>query len=340
MNSRLKNIQRTFVVSIISLGILSVVGLGLVLSATSAINLREQVSPLELNNLTENYPEVSAYLETQKHAEQHFITIANLIKSDQQSLILRALLFTGIPMLILSSVLGYIVARQLLEPVEKTFESQEQFLQDASHEMRNPLAALSAVAQEAKLATRAEDQKRAINSLDRQVSQLIKLNEDLLTLERAKTSDRSSERINASELLQDIIDSITPQATLQKIKIVSKITPDAYVQLSSKDFICVARNLIDNAVKYSSAKSSISVHLSVSKSNVTLSVQDKGIGIPAAQLTNIGQRFFRGSNVGRTSGTGLGMAIVNQIADTHGLQIAIDSVLGKGTDVTIQFPSR
>ena len=84
MNQKLHSIRRTFVISIVALATGSVLALGGVLYATSAIGLRQSVSPAQLNDLTRGYPEVAAYIQTQKAAEPHFTKLATLVKTDQQ----------------------------------------------------------------------------------------------------------------------------------------------------------------------------------------------------------------------------------------------------------------
>lgn len=344
MNQKLKNIQKTFIISIISLTFVSVVSLGAVLFATNAVTLRHTVSSTELHSLTKSYPEVEAYLDSQKKAEPHFIRIANLVKSDQQRLLGRALFYTGVPILVLSVLLAYILAKRLVSPVEESFNAQERFLQDASHEMRNPLAALFAVVQDAQHDANAKgapaSTRKNLRTIEQQTQQLVKLNEDLLQLERSKTNHDRAKVIDISELLLDVIDSKTAQATVRGIKFKNNISPKISLVMTDVDWVCIAQNLIDNAIKYSKDSGVISIGLAQKKQQVVLTVHDRGIGIPADQIDHIGQRFFRSNNVGRTPGTGLGMAIVHQILESYNGTMDIASKPGKGSTFTITLPSK
>ncbi len=340
MQERLKTIQKTFVTSIVLLATVSVVALAAVLYTTNAIRLHRSVSATHLQSLTQGYPELTTYIQSQKAAEPHFIRIANLVKADQQRLIGRALLYTGVPILLASGIIGYLVARRLLQPVEESFASQERFLQDASHEMRNPLAAVSAVIQQAKANPNPTTQSRALNALDGQIAHLVKLNEDLLTLERSKQLAKPVNRTNASELLHDVIESMLAQANKLKVTIKSTIQPDVLVGLTDQDYVCMVRNIIENAIKYSPVNATIRVQLRIIKNRVVITVKDKGIGIPSSQLPHIGERFYRAQNVGRKPGTGLGLAIVRQIVHSGKGDISIQSVQDKGTTVTITLPLR
>lgn len=311
--------------------------MGVVLFATSSIRLDRSINSTQLHQLTSSNQELESYLTSQKHADPHFVTIANLVQSDQQSAITRALLFTGLPILIIGGVSGYIVARKLLKPVEDTFASQERFLQDASHEMRNPLAVLSAVSQQAMKSTDQNEQKHALRTLDRQIQHLVKLNEDLLLLERSKNIDKQTKQTNISELLLDTIDSITPQASKENIRLSSSVQNNAFTIINDQDFVCVLRNLLDNAVKYSPKNGEIKITLKKLRQQIRIDIKDKGIGIAKEELDHLGERFFRGKNVGRIHGTGLGYAIIYELARKYRFEVKIQSKEKKGTTVTLLF---
>jgi signal transduction histidine kinase len=340
MDQKLKNIQNSFILSIVALAVLSVISLGAVLYATNAIDIRKNVTSSELHQLTENFPAVESYLQSQKNAEPHFIKIANLVKSDQQALLGRALFYTGIPILLFSGLLAYFLARKLVRPVEKTFSDQERFLQDASHEMRNPLAALYAVVQDARSSESPKDKDKALDTIDRQVKQLVKLNDDLLLIERSKQKTSNLTSINVSDLTLDVIDSVYAQANQRRIQLKKSIEQNVLIPYDDKDWVCIVRNIIENAIKYSPDKSKIAISLNANKANIVFTVKDSGIGIPESEITNLGDRFYRGKNVGRIGGTGLGLAIVYQIVHKYQGSIDISSKLQKGTTVTIKLPKK
>lgn len=338
MDQKLKNIQNSFIISIVGLAVLSVISLGTVLYATNAIDLRQNVTSSELHKLTENFPAVESYLQSQKKAEPHFIKIANLVKSDQQALLGRALIFTGIPILLFSILLAYFLARKLVRPVEQTFADQERFLQDASHEMRNPLAALYAVVQDARSSDNPKEKDKALTTIDRQVKQLVKLNDDLLLIERSKQKLVNLPAINISDLTLDVLDSVYAQANLRSIVLKDSIDSNVLIPVNDKDWVCLVRNIIENAIKYSPDKSKVMIALKKNKTNVTFEVKDKGIGIPENEIANLGERFYRSKNVGRIGGTGLGLAIVYQIVHKYNGTVHINSKVQKGTTVTITLP--
>ncbi len=340
MKAKLLATRRLFVVSIISLVTATVLVLSGALYAVNVVRIHTNVSSTKIHELTRDYPAVADYLVSQKKSEAHFVTIANLVKADQQRLLGRALLLAIVPVLVLASLTGYFLARRLLAPVDDAFASKERFLQDAAHEMRNPLAAMLAVVQQArdKNLTK-DDQAKALATLERQTGQLVKLNEDLLLLERVRDA-RDSKLLDVSELLLDVVDSMQPQAKAHKLKILRSVEPHVRARIKDADFVCMARNIIENAIKYSKKDSQrVKVALKKTKYGVLLSVVDNGIGIPMAEHNRIGERFFRAKNVGKIGGTGLGLAIVDALVSSYDGKLDIQSRPGKGTVVTILLRS-
>ena len=101
----------------------------------------------------------------------------------------------------------------------------------------------------------------------------------------------------------------------------------------------VLANVLGNAIKYSAAGRAIRVRVDQEDGMAVLAVQDQGIGIPAADLPHVFERFHRAGNVsGRTPGTGLGLASARQIVEQHGGMIMVESQEGAGSTVTIRLP--
>jgi signal transduction histidine kinase len=97
-------------------------------------------------------------------------------------------------------------------------------------------------------------------------------------------------------------------------------------------------NLLSNAVKYSPSGGTVHFNLACEQEKAIFQVQDKGIGIPAAEQANLFDAFHRASNVGTISGTGLGLAIAKKSVDLHGGKIAVNSEVGVGTTFIVTIP--
>jgi signal transduction histidine kinase len=338
MEQRIKRIRQLFTFSIVGLCVASMAMLLGTLYITSSISFDKSASAVQLESLTADYPAVAAYLQQEKKSEAHFITIANLVKQDQQRLLGKAALLVALPLLAASALLGYFLARYLLQPVKETFASQERFLQDAAHELRNPLATMSAVIQQARQSKTDTDITKSLSILERQTNHLVRINEDLLFLESKHQTNEPP--IAADELLRDVAETLQPLASAQKIRIKVDIPKDGVVlDVRKNDFICLARNLLENAIKYSgdSKKRTVTVSLRKDIKHAVLTVKDNGIGIAKEDLPYMGQRFYRGRNVARREGTGLGLAIVYKVAAVYDAEVDIDSVESKGTTVSVGF---
>jgi signal transduction histidine kinase len=204
-------------------------------------------------------------------------------------------------------------------------------VQDAAHELRNPLAALTAALQQTK------QTGPLITIFKRQTKRLIHINEDLLFLERRTKQEPI--KVNVSELLQDVIEELQPLAHKKSIQIEQKIQENVHKTIAPNDYVRLVKNIIDNALKYSPKNSNIHISQEKIKNTVTIIVEDHGIGIPATDKNSIGDRFFRASNTGEIDGTGLGLAIVKKILNSYGGSIQIESKQNSGTIVTITLPT-
>ncbi len=334
MQHSIARVRRLFTVTIVGLCVASMASLLLVLYVASGISFSDTTSPQELTSLTKDYPAVAEYLRDQKKSEAHFITLANLIKDDQQQLLGKTALLATIPVLLASAVLGYFLARYLLGPVAEAYASQERFLQDAAHELRNPLATMSAAIQQARQP--GADVSKQLAVLERQTNHLVHINEDLLFLER--NQQREATPIDITELLRDVAETMQPLANKRNSKVLVK-GKTALLAMHPDDFVSLARNLLENAVKYSKETTHGRVVASVVQTvrTTSLTVTDSGIGIPPTEIPHIGKRFYRATNVARREGNGLGFAIISKVAADYKADVKIDSVLGKGTTVTVTF---
>lgn len=277
--------------------------------------------------------ELSAYIEDQQAYEAHFVNFASAIKQQDARELSRSLFISALVVLVIGLVVAYLIAKVLMKPVREAYESQERFLQDAAHELRNPLAVMAVALQQHKNKT---PNSELVTIFRRQTRRLVAINEDLLFLERKRTD--IAEQLNVSELLQDVIEQLSPIAASKDITISSKIQDNIFAKMSAEDYIRITKNIVDNAIKYSPHKTTVTVEQVYEKSSIHLVVRDQGIGIPPSDLKNIGERFFRASNVGERDGTGLGIAIIKKILHRYAGTFSISSDK-HGTKVHIRIPT-
>ena len=330
-NRQLSSISRRLTLIIVGLSVFSVLLLSLFLWQSNTIRFSDDVSSGELHSIVEDSPAVVEYLEQEKDFEAHFVSIASLVKNDSQKSLGQTLLITTVPVIIVAAVIGFLVSRIVMRPVKESYESQERFLQDAAHELRNPLAAMSLALENEKTNGNNEFYK----VVNRQTKRLVRINEELLFLER-RSPDKAVQTSNISNLLEDVLEDLRQPIVFKKLQVKTKIQPDIEMKINGEDFIKLSKNIIENAIKYTKPGKRIEISL-VKDKKISFTVKDQGIGIPEKDLNNVGERFFRAKNTGDIDGTGLGMAIVKKIVNVYGGEFMIKSKVNRGTTVNIKF---
>ena len=335
IDKRMRSVSNLFTASILALVVAAMVALGAGLLYSNAISFGNPVDSNELHSAVEENEAVRDYLEQEKDYEAHFVTITNLIREEKRQNITETFILVSIPLLIISVVLGYLLSRRLLRPVKEAYESQERFLQDAAHELRNPIAAINATLENSANNMTPAKQKALMQTVQRQTRRLVKINEDLLFLEKTKSYEDIVE-VNLSELLEDVIDNMKLSINKKRIHLKTKIQPGVFKRIRPNDFIKLTRNIIENSIKYSEKGASVEISLT-NGDEILFTVKDTGIGIPPEDLDSLGERFFRASNSAKYDGSGLGLAIVGKVVNTYGGKLDIQSTLGKGTTVKVTF---
>jgi len=240
------------------------------------------------------------------------------------------------------------MAERLEESVDlirRDRDRSRDFLADVSHELRTPLAALRMHVEllQGRAGddpdTRAEFLATSRGQLDRldwlahNLLELSKLESGLLRLELRPDDLRST--------VESAVQQADPSAGRRGVELEMHL-PDAPVRVrhDPQRIGQVVANLVGNAIKFSPPGSTVTVELVPAREGARLAVVDTGVGIDAAELPHVFERFYRGSraNEARGSGSGLGLAIVKSIVDMHGGRISIESRVGAGTTVTVLLP--
>lgn len=255
----------------------------------------------------------------------------------QQNLVLLNVAMLGI-----GGVVSYLLARRTLQPIVDALEAQSRFTADASHELRTPLAAIQAeteVALRNPKLTKDEAKQLLVSNLE-EVAKLKRLSEGLLTLARSDGRATQMDRVSLKRTVAEVLERLTPVAKKKSITIaqsLDKVTVRGDKQRLA-DLVSV---LVDNAIKYSPAKTTISVALKRQRKAVVLTVADQGYGIKGVDLPHIFDRFYR-SDMSRskeqTDGYGLGLSIARQTVEAHEGTIDAKSTPGKGSTFTVRLP--
>ncbi|UFS70915.1 PAS domain S-box protein [Geomonas sp. RF6] len=234
------------------------------------------------------------------------------------------------------TVLDDITERQEMERMK------DGMISAVSHEMRTPLTALIGYFQIIQEKGLADPQLREY--LETMYNETVRLNEligNFLDLQRLKARKAlySFKPLALNSLITDTAALFAN--TSKKHHITLNVDSELPAVIGDEDRLHqVFNNLLSNAIKYSPAGGEIVLTTRSEGSNVAVSVQDRGIGIPPEALNKIFERFYRVDNTdARTvGGTGLGLALVREVIDTHGGNVRVESVLGKGSTFQVSLP--
>jgi signal transduction histidine kinase len=235
------------------------------------------------------------------------------------------------------------VWNSMLQRLEAAVKTLSQFAADASHELRTPLAVIRTSAELALRRARSpESYRESLAEIEAEAQRMTQLVEDLLFLARsASTEGMPMQPVDPSDIVRGVAAELRELAALRNI--------DVQLSLSDRG-IAISGNapalrrlvlaLLDNALKYSRPSGKVVVSLTASAELVTIAVRDFGIGIPAADLPHIFQRFYRADKARSEGGYGLGLSLAATIAQLHGAAIDAQSTEGEGSLFTVTFPSR
>jgi len=262
-----------------------------------------------------------------------FAQVAGMERLPIRDLPLRWVLYFIVSILVsaLTFFVGLFFARRSLKPAEQMMERLEQFTQDASHELKTPLAALSSSLD---LALKNGKYREGIQSAKADLKQVTVLVERLLELARLDKFVRADEPIDLTALVEASVDRY--QSLAKEKHVIIECASDQHVTVNGDVILLqqVLGNLITNAIKFSKPSGGrIHVHLTSKE----LSVEDTGVGIAAEALPHIFDRFYQVEQSRAMGGFGLGLALVKRIVDLHGWTISARSTLGEGSTFTVHF---
>ncbi|MEA2523841.1 MAG: hypothetical protein QOF73_1068 [Thermomicrobiales bacterium] len=228
---------------------------------------------------------------------------------------------------------------------------QQEFLATVSHDLNNPLSALKVQAQllQRRLARNGApdlDQLRdGANAIAAMVTRMEGLLDELSDIARVRLGqplELRLESLDLADFVQRYVELHPPSFDHHQVRLVTD-TPELSGTWDPARLERVLDNLLGNAVKYSPDGGEIEVRLASEADAggrwAVLTVRDRGVGIPAADLPSVFRRFYRATNVvGRFTGSGIGLAGVRQIVEQHGGTIAVDSEEGRGSTFTVRLP--
>lgn len=257
--------------------------------------------------------------------------------------LLGRLIVLNLLVLVVGAALSYYLARRTLEPIETAMEVQSRFVTDASHELRTPLTAIMANSEVAlrKPGLTAKQAKDVITSNVEEMVKLKNLSDGLLSLSKQDTSTLDKQPVSLQDVATEALNRILPAAQAKQISIDDKV-PAIKVSGDLPSLTQAVVAMLDNAVKYSPAASTVYLEGHKKGEHGYISVRDEGSGIAAEDLPRIFDRFYRvdlsRTAAENTDGHGIGLSIARKIVEQHEGRITVSSTPGQGSTFVIQLP--
>lgn len=231
----------------------------------------------------------------------------------------------------------------MLQRLEKSFNTQKDFIAHASHELRTPLTSINGQIEVLLIKDRtSEEYRSALRSVLDDIKELTDLANKLLLMARTEEEAGSGyrENVRADELLWEIKEE-DPRFSKCHLNIVidESITESEQMIVKGDGSLLKTAfsNIIDNACKYS-GNQSVDIILRSTEGNIEIVFRDKGIGIAESEIVKVLEPFYRASNSISYNGTGIGLTLVRQIIKNHRGTLNITSTQGAGTTVGIKLP--
>ena len=234
----------------------------------------------------------------------------------------------------------------MAEKIENFDQSRSQFVQNASHELKTPLATMKLLLENLIYQPDMPSELRAefMQDMNHEIDRLSGIITDLLTLTKMDSEETAikHEKFDFTELCIGAVHALQPAAEKNRLTLTMDVAKDVTLQGDESKLGQVIYNLIDNAIKYTPEGGSVHVTMKTDGRNAVFAVKDTGVGIPEEDAKHIFDRFYRVDKARsrETGGTGLGLSIVRQMVQLHRGEIKVDSVFGKGSTFTVTLPLR
>lgn len=275
-------------------------------------------------------------------------TTYTFIDTTSEQEVLNRLIFTFALVSLFTLIVVFFISRYLtnksISPIKDAFEKQKQFISDASHELKTPLAVISTnvdVLMENPIFSDPEHRKW-LQYIRSEVKRMGKMTKDLLYLTQMEASENQSfvcNRFNISTELELLLLGFEAVAYEKQLTLNYTLQPDVSLYGNKEQIIQVLMILLDNALKYTPSMGKIDLILSQTAHHIQLTVENSGEGIPPEELPHIFDRFYRVDKArSRENGShGLGLSIAKAIVERHNGKIECESQVHHHTRFTLRF---
>lgn len=303
--------------SIIVIGIIIIFA---ILNCTNTVRFAR----MNIDRLTK-MREVPAFQDARIRPEiQAFINEENEKVSTQiKTVVIFSIVISGVALVVIYSI-SKKVSEIIVRPVNETFEKQKQFISDASHELKTPLAVIEA---NADVLENEIGNNKWLTYIQKETDSMDKLINELLLLAKMENVDgiKNYEKFNLSTQIETSTSMFESIAYEKQVRIVTNIQNDIYINGNKQDFEHIVSTLLDNAIKHSEIQKDVTVELTKEKNNIILQVKNYGEPIPEDQQDRIFERFYRVDKSRNRSEKryGLGLAIAKSIVEKYNGKIEV-----------------
>ena len=231
----------------------------------------------------------------------------------------------------------------LTEKLQTSEQKRSNFVSDASHELKTPLASIKLLSDSIlQNEMDIETVREFVGDIGDEADRLTRMAQKLLSLSRIESQEDSDcEIVLMAPTIEKVVRMLSPMAQHNNITINANCDDDCPILILEDDLYQIIFNLAENGIKYNCTGGSLNISVRRSDDNAVLQISDTGVGIPEDSVGHIFERFYRVDKARsrKSGGSGLGLAIVRIIVERNRGQIKVESEVGKGTTFTVIFPS-
>jgi signal transduction histidine kinase len=215
----------------------------------------------------------------------------------------------------------------------------DRFVYSASHDLKAPLNSIAGIVELSKTSNNLDEVKGYLDLISKSISNLSTFIHDSIDFSRNTNTELKFENLNLLIFIKEIVDSLRFSGGFEKVKITLAIPPDRSITTDASRLKIILTNVISNALKYHNPQAAlpwVNIACAIDSSNVTIEIEDNGLGIAKEDIPKIFDMFYRApSNV---KGSGLGLYIVKEAVEKLNGKVSLSSILGKGSSFKIVLP--
>ena len=231
---------------------------------------------------------------------------------------------------------------KLTDRLQESEATQRQFVSDASHELKTPLASIKLLSDSIlQNDMDADTMREFVSDIGNESDRLTRMTQKLLTLSKADAQTTCEhEVVDLGETVRRVFRMLVPLADRTQIQLTASLDRDCYVLSMEDDAYQIIFNLVENGIKYNHAGGSVHVTVRHTQDEAELLVEDTGMGIPQDAIEHIFERFYRVDKARsrQAGGSGLGLSIVHELVERNFGTIEVSSKEGEGTKFTVRMP--